>query len=142
MDQQQCTNIITHLFAYLQEWSSVRPLDDECDGCLVVTPFQHYDHAFIELYVEFREGTYHISDDGETVAMLSTSGLPLPSRSPLLQVVQRIAQEHRVRFEDDILSIQAHEKELGAKAALLIHTIQRVGYLIYHRSHHRCPIST
>jgi hypothetical protein len=136
MDQQQCTKIITNLFAYLQAWSSVRPLDD---GCLVVTPFQHYDHSFIELYVEFREGYYHISDDGETLAMLSISGLPIVPRSPLFQVVQRIAYEQHVQFEDDILTIQAQEQELGTKIALLIHTIQRVGYLIYRRNHRKRP---
>jgi hypothetical protein len=136
MDQQACTIIIKQLFEHLNGWSSVRPLND---GCMVVTPFQHYDHSFIELYVEFREGGYHISDDGETLAMLFVSGLPIDHHSPWFQVVEHIAQDDGVDFEQDILSVQATEQNLGARVYALIHAIQRVGFLIYRRSHRKKP---
>lgn len=134
MEEQHCTIIIKQLFDYLNEWSSVRMLGN---GCMVVTPFQHYDYSFIELYVEFQDGKYYISDDGETLAMLFVSGLTINHHSPLFRVVKQIAQDHSVMFENDVLSIQAYEQELGAKIYTLIHAIQSVGFLIYRRTHRK-----
>jgi hypothetical protein len=39
---QLCTVVTHRLFDYLKTWCDARPLDN---GCLLVTPFQHYDHS-------------------------------------------------------------------------------------------------
>jgi hypothetical protein len=132
MEHQICTVVTHRLFDYLKTWCDARPLDN---GCLLVTPFQHYDHSFIELSVAFQEGTYILSDEGETLAMLFVSGLAIEQHSSLFHVVKQIAHEHGVTFEQEVLAIQATEETLGEKMHVLIHAIQRVGFLIYRRQH-------
>lgn len=136
MENNFCTTVIQHLLYYLKGWTDVRPLGD---GCMVVTPFQHYDQSFIELYVEFRDGKYIISDDGETLAMLFVSGLTIDKRSPLFDVIEHIARFHDILFEQDVLSVSTTEETLGEKVYALIHAIQSVGFLIYCRSHRKRP---
>lgn len=132
MKNQSCTLVTKHLFEYLNLWCETRPLGS---GCMLVTPFQHYDQSFIELYTEFREGKIFLSDDGETLAMLFVSGLTIKRHSPLFHMVEQIAQEHGVLFEQETLSIYATEDTLGEMTYALIHAIQSVGFLIYRRTH-------
>lgn len=80
-----------------------------------------------------------LSDDGETLAMLFVSGLSIDRYSPLFQVIEQIAQDHSVTFEQETLSVYASEEILAQKVSALIHAIQSVGFLIYRRIHRKKP---
>lgn len=71
--------------------------------------------------------------------MLFVSGITVEERPELMRQAQQIAATHGVLFKNSAISIQTTEEDIGHVADRLIHTIQAVGFFIYHRSHRSQP---
>ncbi len=124
------------LLTHLRGKFSIHPLDG---GCVVVTPFRHFDMSYIEIHVEPLNNGFHISDGGETLNMLFVSGITVEENPDLMQWAKRIARTHGVQFQDSAISAYATTEQVGYLLDRLIHTIQSIGFFIYHRPYQSQP---
>lgn len=125
------------LLTHLRGKFSIHPLDG---GCVIVTPFRHFDMSYIEIYVELSSKGYYLSDGGETLNMLFVSGITIEDKPDLMEQAERIAIKHGVQFQDSAISAYATTEQVGYILDRLIHAIQSIGFFVYHRPYLVQPV--
>lgn len=117
-----CEQLVDAYLEWLRSGLSAEAIDG---GCELTTPFldRHNDH--LQIYAERRNGTILLSDDGQVLADLRTSGLELdtPKRR---QHFATIIKGFGVREESGELLVEASNKTLGQRTHSLVQAMLAV----------------
>lgn len=128
-----CETVLTEL---KEQVSSGFELVAADEGCIIVTPFVQPDLAHIEFVVRPSADGYYLSDEGDTVGVLSVNGLSLTAETR--HELTRIARIHHVEFDGAAFYVVASADTIGLASQNLASAIQAASYLVYKRSH-RAP---
>jgi hypothetical protein len=122
MKREECQQLVESYLAWLRSGLSCEPIGESCE---LTTPFldRHNDH--IQLYATRKNGSVFLTDDGNTLSDLRTSGLDLntPKRKAILD---EILAGLGVRRDGNQLVAEASEKNLGNRVHSLIQAMLAV----------------
>lgn len=122
MNTDECQQLIDAYVQWLRSGLSAETVGDACE---LTTPFldRHNDH--LQVYAERRNGAILLSDDGQTLSDLRTSGFDLdtPKRR---QVFQTTLNGFGVRTESGELVVEASERTLGQRTHSLVQAMLAV----------------
>jgi hypothetical protein len=122
MSKRDCERLIQEYVSWLGEQVEITEIGEHCQ---ISTPFLDRHNDAIEIYVEQRNGALLLTDDGRTVADLSSSGLEFntPKRRAHLQA---ILHGFGVSVIDDELKVSATPADFPQRKHSLIQAILAV----------------
>lgn len=123
MNGAECQSLIDAYVEWLRTGLSAEPVGDACE---LTTPFldRHNDH--LQVYAERSNGAILLSDDGQTLSDLRTSGFEL-NTSKRKQVFETTLNGFGVRAGDSgELVVEASERTLGQRTHALVQAMLAV----------------
>ena len=122
MTKVECQRLID---AYLQ-WLKEELILSEMNGsCLVSTPFLDRHNDAIEIYVEQRNGTLHLSDDGCTIGDLRASDMEFKTEKRKAHLAA-VLNGFGVKRQNDELYVEASINDFPQKKHNLIQAVLAV----------------
>lgn len=122
MNRIECRRLID---AYLQWLSEELQITERDDVCEISTPFLDRHNDAITIYVEQKNGSMRLTDDGETIRDLRASGMEFRTEKRKAHL-QSVLYGFGVRLEDDEISSVATLSDFPQKKHNLVQAILAV----------------
>jgi hypothetical protein len=124
----RCAPALEHYLASLRSRYEVQP---EENGCYLATPFFLPDNSRLGVHlVERADGSLEVTDHGETVDGLFTSGVTIPPDDKRLVTIGR---RFGVEVEGGEISRRGEVGQLDEAITAVIHAVLDMAYLVYTR---------
>lgn len=122
MNRIECQRLVNEYLRWLKEELKVTELDGSCQ---ISTPFLDRHNDAIEIYVEKRDGSLRLTDDGYTIRDLRASGMEFTTekrKAHLLAVLNGFG----VRLEHDEICVVGSVEDFPQKKHSLVQAILAV----------------
>jgi hypothetical protein len=122
MNRAECERLISDCLRWLKEGLRISELES---GCGIATPFLDRHNDEIEIYVERRNGGFLLTDDGNTIADLRSSGMAFNSEKRRARLTA-ILNGFGVRQEGEELQVHATPQDFAQKKHSLLQAMLAV----------------
>ena len=122
MNRTECQRLIDEYLRWLKEQIEITEIDGSCQ---ISTPFLDRHNDAIEIYVEKKDGSLRLTDDGYTIGDLRASGMEFTTEKRKAHLFA-VLNGYGVRLENDEICVVGAVEDFPQKKHNLIQAILAV----------------